>query len=310
MTFPALPVTWSLDGMTFNTGPDAFGHTAIVDIPEWDSAPGPKPRIDERTEAHGAYQGPNYRAGKVLNIQGTAQAMTPASRETLRDRLAALMLDPDTFYPLTCTNPYRTSGPLSMWVKLNDEPHVVRQRDGVSLTLDIQVFASDPWKYSPDNSVTTINLKSQGSDGILWNGSISASGGIEWNGSPTVSGGWIYESAQGTGGVGRLTNTGNREAPFTAIITAACTNPQLVAIQSQRRVRWVGSIVAPNNLYIDGKTGRVTLGSDPVSAVDVSAALSDSQFFTVPAAGFIDVEFSAIAGAGAQALCTNKNVYV
>jgi hypothetical protein len=310
MTFPALPVTWSLDGMLFNVGTDAQGHSLVVDVPAWDNPPPPKPRVSEKAEAHGAFQGPNYRGGVSLRIIGTAQALTSASREILRDRLAGLCLDPDTFYPLTCHNPWRTSGDLTMWVKLDDLPDFRRKPDGVTLNVDIPVFAADPWKYSADNNPQSTGLATAGLDGILWNGSPTASGGIEWNGSPTVTGGLIYESGQGSTGLIRLTNSGNQEAPILMTISGSVTNPQLVAVQSQQRIRWVGTVTAPDVLTIDTKTGRVTLGP-PGSAtpVNVAAGLSDAQFFKVPANSFLDIAFTATSGSGTIFTAINKNVY-
>jgi hypothetical protein len=309
VVLPPLPVTWNLDGLDFNVGADAYGHSAIVDVPEWDAPAGPKPKIVERNEAHGASQGPNYRAGKSLRIQGTGQAASLSAREDFRDRLAGMMLDENTFYPLTCHNPYRSSD-LTMWVKLNDVPDFRRAPDGVSLTIDIPLFASDPWKYSPDNTPQSTGLATSGIDGILWNGSPAVSGGIEWNGSPTVTGGLIYESAQGSTGVIRLTNSGTRDAPISFVISATGVNPQLVAIQTQQRIRWVGTINTGNVLSIDTGTGSVTLGP-PGSAtpVNVAAGLSDSQFFLVPRKGFLDVAFTALSGSGMQLSGTNKNVY-
>lgn len=311
MSFPALPVTWSLDGFEFNVGADAYGHSTIVDVPEWDNAPGPKPRFTERTEGHGAYAGPGYRAGKPLTIQGTAIASSPQSREALRDRLAALCLDPDTLYPLTCSNPYRDQD-LTTWVKLYDVPDIRRHPDGVSLTLDIPVFAPDPWKYSTPNPTASTGLASPGLEGILWNGSPAASGGIEWNGSPAVSGGLIYEAGGGQSGILRLTNSGTVPAPITFTITSTAINPRLIAIQTQQRLRWLGTVSGANYLTLDTNNRRVTLGSTTEDQVNVNGSLVESDFFTVPPGSYIDVEYadeSTPGSSGSQVFAVNSNVY-
>lgn len=308
MAFPALPVTWTLDGFSFNVGTDASGWSAIVDVPEWDNPPVSKPRVAERAEDHGAFDGPNYRAGKTLTIKGTAQAAGPAARELLHDKLASLCLDPDTFYPLTCHNPYRVGTDLTTWVKLH-EADFRRSGDGVSLNVDVLLFAADGWKYSTDNNAVSTGLATAGLDGILWNGSPTASGGVEWNGSPSVTGGLIYESGQGSSGVLRLTNSGTRPAPIVFTITGSVTNPQLVAVQTQQRIRWVGTVSSPDVLTIDTKTGSAKLGPIPDSAIIVTAGLSDAQFFSVPPNGFLDVAYSATSGSGTILSGVNKNVY-
>lgn len=303
MAFPALPVTWSLDGFEFNVGPDSEGHSAIVDVQGWTSPPGPKPKISERVEDHGAYRGPNYRSSKVVRIQGTAQAETPTDRETLLDRLAGLCLEPGSTYPLTCNNPRRPA-PLTMWVEHNDAPSFVELRDGLSVSVDIQLIAVDPWKYSPDNPTQSTGMRSVGADGILWNGSPSASGGIEWNGSPTVSGGLIYQSGSGTAGVIRLTNTGNRPAPVVLEITATAVNPQIDVIQTSQRLRWVGTVGATSVLRLDSKNKSAFLDN-----INVGGTLSDADWFDVPANGFIDLVFTGDASStGATLFATNANV--
>lgn len=316
MTFPALPRTWSLDGFSFNIGADANGHTTIVDIPEWENPPGPKPKISPRTEGDGSYRGPNYLDGQSFRIKGTGQAMTPQSRILLRDRLAALCLDPGTLYPLTCSDPARAQD-LTVYVERDDQPDIRWSIDGISLTFDIPLYAADPLKYSPDNAIQSTALASPGTDGILWNGSPGASGGIEWNGSPTVSGGLIYQSGSGSSGVLRLTNNGTKEAPILYTITGTVTNPRLSRVPQPSRglgnaiVRWGGTVNAPSQLIIDTKTERVTLDS-----VDVNGALTNSDFFGVPgrdssgAPGYVDIEYTATSGSGTMLFAVNKNVYV
>lgn len=308
VTFPALPVTWSLDGVEFNVGLDSFGHSIIVDVPQWDNAPTPKPRFTDRTEGHGAYTGPNYRAGKAMTMRGVGQALNRSAREDLRDRLAALCLDENTLYPLVRNDPHRTQA-LTMWVQLYDEPALTRRRDGCSLDIDIPLYAPDPWKYSPPNDSVQTGLKTAGIDGILWNGSPAASGGIEWNGSPAVSGGLIYESGAGSSGILRLTNSGTRPAPIEFMITSYVLNPRLVAIQTQQRIRWTGEVIGVNALTINTGTERVTLGSTDQDQINVGAALAENDFFMVPAKGFLDVEFAADSGSGTIASAVNSNVY-
>lgn len=314
MTFPALPRTWLLDGFSFNVGADANGCTTIVDVPEWDSPPPPKPSIQERAEGDGAYRGPNRMAGQAFTIKGYGQALSPQSRILLRDRLSALCLDKDTLYPLTCTDPAR-GFPLSVYVERMDQPDIRLLQDGVSVSIDIPLFAADPFKFSQDNTTQSTAPASAGADGILWNGSPSASGGIEWNGSPTVTGGLIYQSGSGSSGVVRLINTGTREAPILATVTGTAVNPRLSRVPQPSRglgnavIRWGGTV--SGSLVIDTGTERVYL-----DGIDVSSGLTNTDFFGVPPMdsagnpGYVDIEYSVTSGAGTFLFATNKNVYV
>lgn len=308
MTLPALPITWSLDGFEFNVGVDAFGHSTIVDVPEWDDAPAPKPRFTERVEGHGAYFAPNHRAGKAMTVKGIAQANGPAAREQLRDRLAGLCLDAYTLYPLTCSNPHRGDD-LTVWVSPYDQPVIRRQRDGVTLTVDIPVFAPTPWKFSAANDPVSTAQASPADGGILWNGSPASSGGIEWNGSVAVSGGLIYDSGGGTTGIMRLFNSGNREAPITFTITSESLNPLLVAVQTQQRLRWTGLVTSNNYLVIDTDTEQVSLGDSDENRVNVNGTLAESGFFTVPANSYIDVVYSHELISDSTVTAINSNVY-
>lgn len=308
MTLPALPITWTLDGFSFNVGADAFGHSTVVDVPEWDNSPAPKPRFTERTEGHGAYFSPNYRAGKAMRIRGVAVAAGPSEREAMRDRLAGLCLGEDTLYPLTCDNPAR-GDQLSMWVSVYDEPVLRRQGDGVTLTVDIPVFAPTPWKYSAPNDAVSTGQATPAIGGILWNGSPGASG-IEFNGSPSVSGGLIYDGGLGSTGTIRLYNSGNVPAPITFTITAESLNPLLVAVQTQQRLKWNGLITGNNYLVIDTETESVTLGNSETNSVNVNGTLAESNFFTVPKNSYIDVVYSHdTPGSLSTVTAVNSNVY-
>lgn len=316
MSFVALPITWTLDTLAMNVGQDAYGHSVVVNVPEWDDPPAPKPIIAERAEGPYAYQGMNYPAGKSLTVQGFAQAETPQSRELLFDRLRTLCWDPATFFPLTCVNPYR-GDTLTTYVKRNDQPELRRLPDGVSISVNFSLFASDARKYSVANGTQQTGLSTPGVDGILWNGSPSASGGIEWNGSPSVSGGLIYESSQGSTGTLVLSNSGTEYAPITFSITATAINPKIICLQTQQVLKWGGTVSVPSVLTIDTGTGRVTLTGGG-SSIDVAAGLLNADMIQVPprnvltgVPGTITLAFSADAGSGGSIMsAVNSNVSV
>lgn len=301
--FPALPVTWELDGTSWNTGPDADGNSLLAqEVRGWNNSSPPRPDVQPRTNAPGGYRGPNYRAPKIVEIRGKAGAATPALRQALADRLEALCPDPDTLYPLTQTELGRT---LTMWVELNDEIEVIRRPDGLTLDVSMQLIAVDPVKYTPDNDPVSTPLAADALGGIEWNGSPAASGGIEWNGppgSPTLTGGLVYESGTGDGGSLVLTNSGTAIAPilFTITPVGSVTNPTLINKVTGQQITYNGVLTEP--VVIDTGSGRATIGD-----INVGGNLSPAEFFGVSPPS-TEVLFVAATG-DAVLTAVNANAY-
>lgn len=301
---PVLPVWWELDGTSWNTGPDAAGNRLLVErATGWTSSAPPRPSVQPRPTASGAYRGPNYRGPKIVELAGKAEAVTPQARETLADQIAALCLDPDTLYPLTRHEHART---LTMWVQLNDVVSVVERPDGLTLDVNVQVIAADPTKYSPANASQSTGIAMAAEGGIAWNGSPSVTGGVEWNGSPTVTGGLIYQDGAGDSGTIVLANTGTAWAPITFTITpeSSVTNPSIANVDTGERITYGG--VVTSVLTINTGTGRTELAG----GLNVGGALTSADFFLVPPRSSIRVVFSAAAGSGAAALlAVNSNAF-
>jgi hypothetical protein len=301
MTLPSLPVWWELDGTTWNNGPDAAGNRLIVRSSRgWTGSAPPRPDIQPRPTSSGGYRGPNYRAPRVVELVGLAEAPSAIARELLADQLAGLCLDPDTLYPLTRHEHGRT---LTLWVELADKTSVIERRDGSTLDVSLQLIAPDPLKYTADNPAVSTGLASAAASGMAWNGSPGVTGGAEWNGSPTVTGGVQWQDAVGSGGVLLLTNTGTAPAPITFTITPAgsVTNPTITNKTTSQRITYGGLLTA--SLQINTGTGSTVIGN-----TNVRGALTESEFFMVPARSSLEVLFTATGG-DAQLLAVNANAF-
>lgn len=299
--FPALPRTWTLDGTSWNTGPDGDGNSLLVQsVTGWDASLPPRPDIAARTNASGAYRGPNYRGPRIVEIRGKAEATSPQARQALKDRLTALCPDPDTLYPLVETEFGRS---LTLWVELNDTVDATPRPDGLTLDVNLQLIAPDGVKYTADHAPVSTGLATPADGGVAWNGTPSVTGGTEWNGVLPVTGGLVYQSGAGEGGVLQLTNAGTADAPIMFTITPAgsVTNPVITNKTTSQRIAYTG--VLADALTIDTGTGRVTIGD-----INVGGALSDADFFYVPAGSSLEVLFTASGGA-AVLTAVNADAY-
>jgi len=288
--FPALPVWWELDGTQWNNGPDADGNRLLAQSVDGgpDSAP-PRPDVEPRVNAPGAYRGPNYRGPKVVELTGKTESVSRVARQALADTLAALCSDPNTLYPLTQHEYGRT---LTMWVELSDKVKVVPRRDGLTLDVNLQVIAPDGVRYTEDNPAQSTTLAA------------AAPGGVAWNGSPSVTGGLVYQDAAGSGGSLLLTNSGTAWAPiqFTIEPAPTVTNPTITAATTEApRIAYNGALTTA--LEIDTGTGRVES-----AGVNLGGALSAADFFLVPPRSTLQVLFTADSGS-ASLTAINANAY-
>lgn len=299
--FPALAVWWELDGYSWNTGPDSTGNSLLVQkVAGWTGSAPPRPNSDPRPTAAGAYRGPNYKAAKVLELVGKAEAGSRVLREDLADRIAALCADPDTLYPLVRHERSRT---LTMWVELSDTIDVTERPDGRTLDVTAQFLAVDPLKYTPDNAAQVTGLAADALGGVAWNGTLPATGGVEWNATLPVTGGVVWQTGSGASGTVVLTNSGSAYAPVRLTITptTTVTDPTVVVVSTGERITYGGTITQV--LTIDTQSGRTLLGE-----VNVGAALTDAQFFFVPPRSSITLAFSASSGS-ATLSAVNANAF-
>lgn len=300
MALKTTPTTGTLDGLSFGTGVDASGWSLVVNA--WDGWDDPSPAPadhQDKPNSSGAFRAPNYRKSKPMQLICTGYSESALTRSALIRKVAAICGDPDTLYPLTRVD---TDMSLTTWVELDGKIGINRRPDGKHVFFTIPLKATDGQKYSPDNAAVSTVLASPPPDGVLWNGT-PGNTGAEWNGAGTPVTGLIYQSGSGFSGVMRLTNNGTRPAPIRFTVSGTVTDPQIDCVQTGQRIRWVGT-VSSSPLLIDTKTGRAT-----IDGINVTAFLSHSDMFTIPANSSIDVAYSATSGSGTQLTGVNANVY-
>lgn len=297
------PITATLDGLSFGTGPDSEGFSLVVNKwGGWYSPPPGSPDIMGRPDSSGSYRGRNLRRAKRMILECTGKSESPFTRELLMDKVAAILTDEDTTYPLTRNEMTRS---LTIWVELDSDTIPMAPLGGQHFKFAIPLIASDPYKYSELNPAASTPLPSDATDGILWDGPGPGVTGLQWDGPGPGVTGTIYQTSTGVPGVVRLTNSGTAPAPIEFTITATAVNPQLKVVQTQQTIRLGGTVSTPSVLNINTKTGRVMLDS-----VNVTGLLTSNEFFQVPPRSSIDVAFSADPGSsGAILTARNANVF-
>lgn len=305
MALKTTVTTGTLDGLSFGTGVDASGFSLVVNKWQgWDDSPPAVPTIQNKLNADGAFQGPDWRGAKSLSLVCTGFSESVVNRELLLSKIAGICVGAKKIFPLTRVERTRT---LTIWVKLDGAITQDPRPDGHHVFFTVPLVAADPYKYTADNPIATTGLASLPSDGIQWGGPAGVTG-IEWGGPAAVTG-LVYQTDSGVSGVLRLTNSGTVEAPIKMQFSPTVTNPQVVNIQTGQIIRWAGAVSGIDPLKINTKTGATTLGG-----INVAAGLSDNDFFGVPPSaggipGFVDIVYTATSGSGTLFTASNANVF-
>lgn len=293
MALPAIGDTWELDGVTFNSGANGDGFSYLVKTSSgWDGSAPPRPQITNRPDDHGGYRAPNYRAPRVVNLDGIAQAPSRAARDDLKIKLESLIADPAALYELTKTTRTRT---LTLFVERSDTIDVKDMPDGRTVMFNLQVVATDPRKYASDVKTGVTVLAQAPSEGLWWSGPAGTTG-VEWNGPAVPITGTVWQASSGTTGTITLDNAGITDAPILFTIDAPALlpliNPSIVRIDTGETITYGGTMAPGTQLVINTGTGLTRL-----DGTDVGALLSRAQFFEVPRLGSLTVQFIATGGA-------------
>lgn len=288
MTYPVFSTsTWMLDGVSFNTGPDARGFAFLVaKATGWAGSAPARPDLTDRPSASGAYRASNYYAPRTVELDGIAECSNWADRDALSDSLAGLMPDPDTLYPLVHVERTRT---LSLMVERLGKIEVVELPDGYSVSFNIQMTASEPRKFSTTLKSAMTTIAQAALLGVEWGGPAAVTG-TEWAGSAGTTG-VVWQAGAGTSGVIDLTNAGTSSTPIRFTITGPTSGTLLMPTISDTRgnvLTYFGSLSAGDVLTIDTATGLCLLNGG-----SVGGQFSRSDFFEIPAHATLSVGFSA-----------------
>lgn len=291
MTLPPFSVnSWTLDGISFNTGDNGNGLSYAVKTSEgWLGSPPARPDLAARQDGDGALRGPNYRGPRVVNLVGIAQASNRAGREELEDSLAGLCADPFTLYTLTHQSFGRE---LQLSVELNSDIRVIPYPDGITVSFDMQLVANDPRKFSTTIKTAQTAIAQAALLGVEWDGPAVPTTGTTWNGPAVPTTGVVWQASSGVSGIMSLDNDGTASTPIQFTVTAPTSGslimPTITDITHGNVITYSGTLVPLDVLTIDTATGLVLL-----NGAVASGQLSRSDLFEIPRRSTIQVQFSA-----------------
>lgn len=290
MTFPTLPTTWELDGLSFNTGPDdnlGFAYLATK-VRGWRGSPPSRPQVTPRPTSSGAYRSSNYYGPRVVELDGIAQAPTRDLREILSDGLAGLCADPDLQFQLTCHERTRS---LYAYVERQGDIDVTDLPDGFTVSFNLQLIATDPRKFSTQVKTAQTSIAQAALEGVQWDGPAVPTTGTQWNGPAVPTTGVVWQASSGISGIVALDNAGTASAPIQFTVTAPLTGtlpqPSITDITNGHALTYTGTLVPGDMMTIDTATGLVL-----VNGVAAGGQLI-GDLFEIPRLSTIQVQFAA-----------------
>jgi hypothetical protein len=291
MTLPAFTAnSWTLDGLSFNTGDNGNGLSYLVKSSEgWLGSPPARPDLVPRQDGDGALRGPNYRGPRVVNLVGIAQAPNRAGREDLEDSLAGLCADPFTLYALTHQSYERE---LQLFVELNSDVRVLPLPDGITVSFDMQLVANDARKFATLVKTNQTAIAQAALEGVQWDGTAIPVTGTQWNGPASPVTGLVWQASSGVSGIMALDNEGTASTPIQFTVTAPTSGtlitPTITDITNGNVITYSGTLVPNDELFIDTATGLVLL-----NGAVASGQLSRAELFEIPRRSTIQVQFAA-----------------
>ena len=308
MTLPTFSInTWTLDGLSFGTGPDANGFSYVVLTSKgWKGSAVRRPQLSDRPNANGSYREPNYSGPRVVELDGIAIAPTASSRDRMCDVLEGLCRGANPLYDLIRNEAERS---LRLAVEIQGKIDVREMPDRVSLAFNIQLIASDPRKFDTNVNTLSTAIAQAPLDGVLWNGTTPGTTGTEWNGPSAPITGLVYQSSSGGTGLLTLANNGGESTPVVFTITGPTSGtlvqPTIVNTNTGDVLTYSGTLMPLDVLVIDTGTGNVMLNGS-----SGAGQMSRADFFELPPHSSTVVQFSAAAPAStAQLTAAWSNAY-
>lgn len=296
--------TWTLDGVSFNTGPNARGFSYLVKSSKgWSGSPPARPDLNNRPTAGGAYRASNYDAPRVVELDGIAQCSSRADLELLADTLAGVCRAPDSVYPLVKKEYART---LSLAVERSGVVDVQAQPDGCTVTFNIQLVATEPRKFDQTTKTAVAGIQQAATLGVVWDGAAPGTTGVEWDGPVVPTTGVVWQTSSGVSGTMALANNGTAPTPILFTITAPTTGtlpmPTITDTTRGNVLTFYGTMVPGDVMTVDTATGLCLLNGGSVGGL-----FSRSDFFEIPARTTLNVQFSAGGPADTAVLAASWN---
>lgn len=239
-----LPAQYQVDTITFGGPLDDLGCWWIPSkTTGWHGAAKPKTNRVAKPFAHGALRSPNYRAERVIAIQGTCLATDTGARLLGEDRLGALCGDPASLYQFVGTDQLGRQRVAS--VELADAPEVALNGER-RFDFSIQFAAPDPRKHDIawQDPISTIIAPSTG--GLDF---VGATGyGLSYTGATGYGVDW------GTPGLPAQAEVGNYgTAPVNPLftITGPVSQPTVVDVDSGWSIPYAADVAAGETVVIN-----------------------------------------------------------
>lgn len=268
-----------IGGLVFNGEPGPGDRFIFQDLDGWFGSPPMRVDVDDRPNGDGAFGSVrNFRGSRVLRFTGALVGADPASaQQELMDAFAAVQSDGVPF-SLTVTTDV---GPRTVTATLHGEATVAPDWSMQRAVVTATFLCYDPVKYGPEVTYTT--------------GLPAPGGGLEYPlGDPD---GALYYGPVGASGRVTLANAGTAAVwPRFTVSGLLDEGFELRCVGDGSVIRYDRVVPAGSVVEVDARTGSVLI--DGVS--DGSTYLTRGEFFSVPAGGSCEVQFSAIGtGSGA-----------
>lgn len=266
----------SIDGVDFGVDDGGVG-LAFDTLDGWDSGPGSRTAFTARTNGHGDFDAPSYRASRVVTATGLAYAGSDVEVAGVLVRMMGVLAEGDLGQVSVADAAF---GDLSIMARLSDGPLVAPASDrNAQWTWQFSVTAPDPRKYAaavPSPS----SLPSSGVGGLQFP-LFTGTGKLEF-GTPGVSG-------QVT-----LANPGNATTwPTYAITGPVLGGVLLTEVPTGRRIVYAGDVPAGALLLLDSASGHAWLNG---SLQDGN--LTVAQWWSVPKFASTLVQFATLGALG------------
>jgi len=277
------PGVASVGGLTFNAV-DANGvEWALNAIDGWHDGASVQVDQTQRVVSHGQFFQPGHRGGRAITLSGWVYDDDRGLVAAAVDSLASLMADgSSSIFTFTDAN----LGARWVPVQLLDTPDLAWDDTGLRCRFQLQLLASDPYKYGATSSATT---------GF---GVAPVGAGLVFNLFPAPS--TLDFGPQGTTGSVTISNPGSAEAAVKFTVTGPTPTGGFVITDAStgKTITYLGAVPAGSVLVLDGSDGSVVIDgtADRLGDTIVQA------WPTVPKGTSRDFTFTALGTATASVL--------
>lgn len=305
--------TVQFSGVTFDdTSSSGFHLSKLVG---WDDGAPARYSADERPQGNGTFRpGTIYRGARVVSVEGTWNGPDLQSAYQARYLLASLQADGQES-PFVVTD---LLGSKRITAGITSAPTMDDGLYQPFFAFAFDVVAADPFRYG--EPVSGSSGPATASSGLVWPLGLQQSGGIVDGMYPTTyfapssepgfygtdgltdagggffnppsysgSGTYFDWGTAGTSGRVELTNVGTAAAFPSFEVTGGMSGGFLLTwVPTGQTIRFERPIDSASTVSVDPRTGRVSL--DGTS--DVTGFLTSSQWWSVPAGGSGEVQFT------------------